>query len=123
VWAQWCRDPLLTLGVCDPVDRIEGIQAADPKRKHVVAVFDIWWDVYAGKPVLVKDIDDCELIRAIDQRARTFGGEFQYSRQFVARWLADHAGSRVGGYVLVAESIGPPSKPVHRYRLEKGAED
>ena len=36
VWAQWCRDPLLMLGARDPVDRIEEIKAADPRRRALI---------------------------------------------------------------------------------------
>ena len=38
VWAQWCRDPLLALGMRDPVDRIAEIKAADPKRRELVGI-------------------------------------------------------------------------------------
>src|SRR4029077_4462052 len=47
VWAQWCRDPLLALGMRDPVDRIAEIKAADPKRRALIAVFDQWWTATA----------------------------------------------------------------------------
>jgi hypothetical protein len=120
VWAQWCRDPLLALGVRDPVDRIDAVKAADPKRKQVLGVFEAWWGAYEDKPVGTKDLA-WGVVQAIDQRARIFGTEFQYSRQFVARWLALHAGARVGGYVLKAETSGPPSKLIYVYRLERVA--
>jgi hypothetical protein len=29
-WAEWCRDPLLTLGLPDPVERISQMKARDP---------------------------------------------------------------------------------------------
>jgi hypothetical protein len=38
-WAGWCRDPLLTLGTRDPVERLAAIKAADPKRKRIQTVF------------------------------------------------------------------------------------
>ena len=33
MWAEWCRDPLLTLGCRDPVERIELLKANDPRRQ------------------------------------------------------------------------------------------
>jgi hypothetical protein len=42
-WAQWCRDPLLALGMRDPVDRLAEIKAADPNRRALIAIFDQWW--------------------------------------------------------------------------------
>ena len=54
VWAQWCRDPLLALGIRDPVDRIAEIKAADPKRRELIAIFEQWWaahgDAAAERP-------------------------------------------------------------------------
>ena len=32
-WADWCRDPLVALGCCDPIKRIEAIKAEDPSRR------------------------------------------------------------------------------------------
>src|SRR5262249_48634897 len=42
-WCQWVRDPLLNLGLRDPVDRIAEIKANDPKRLKLVATFETWW--------------------------------------------------------------------------------
>jgi hypothetical protein len=120
LWAQWCRDPLITLGACDPVDRLAVIKASDPKRKRILAVFEAWHAVHSSELVLVKDLDQ-SVIQAIDEKAGTRDGEFRYSRQFVARWIAQHAAIRLGGYTLTAESSGPKSKPVNRYRVEKTA--
>ena len=33
MWAEWCRDPLLTLGCRDPVERIKSLKANDPRRQ------------------------------------------------------------------------------------------
>ena len=35
MWAEWCRDPLLTLGCRDPVERIEALKANDPRRQRI----------------------------------------------------------------------------------------
>src|SRR5262249_38156548 len=34
-WCSWVRDPLLTLGCKDPVERIAEVKANDPHRKHI----------------------------------------------------------------------------------------
>jgi hypothetical protein len=34
-WAEWCRDPFVALGCCDPVERIEALKARDPRRQRV----------------------------------------------------------------------------------------
>jgi len=38
-WADWCRDPLDTLGCCDRVVRIEAVKARDPHRQRVAELF------------------------------------------------------------------------------------
>ena len=51
VWAQWCRDPLLALGMRDPVDRTDEIKAADPKRRELVAIFEQWWAAHGDHTI------------------------------------------------------------------------
>jgi hypothetical protein len=119
VWREWCRDPLITLGARDPADRLEAIKDVDPRRKSVLAVFEIWWERHRNRPMLVKDLDQ-RVIEAIDLKAKRFAGVLEHNRQFVARWLPQHVGTRIGGYVLSAEISGPKSKPVNMYRLDKG---
>jgi hypothetical protein len=35
-WAEWCRDPLLTLGCCDSVERIDLLKSKDPRSACVL---------------------------------------------------------------------------------------
>jgi hypothetical protein len=118
-WAQWCRDPLLTLGTRDPVDRLVTIKAADPKRKRIIAVFEDWWAAHKNVPVQAKHL--CQsVIETIDQKASYRDGVLRYNRQFVAGWIQRHVGTRLGGYVLTADNpTGPESKPVNTYRLNR----
>ena len=48
IWAEWCRDPLLTLGCRDPVERIEVLKANDPRRQRIGELFQAWWDHHAA---------------------------------------------------------------------------
>jgi hypothetical protein len=117
VWAQWCRDPLLALGMRDPVDRIAEIKAADPKRRALVAIFDQWWAAHGDIIIKAKDLAD-EVIKSIDDKATARAdGSLQYSRQRVAGFLAGHINTRVGGYVLSRVMLGPPSKEIAHYKL------
>jgi hypothetical protein len=116
-WAQWCRDPLITLGARDPVDRLIAIKAADPKRKRILTVFEAWWEAHRGNSLLAKELDQT-VIEIIDEKANFRDGARRYNRQRVAGWLQRHAGTRLGGYVLTAEPCGPESKPVNKYRLD-----
>jgi hypothetical protein len=117
VWAQWCRDPLITLGCKDPVDRLAKIKADDPERKHLLAVFDAWWEAHKDKPRFAKDLDN-DVIRVIDDEAGFRDGVFRYSRQAVAGWLQSHINTRLGGYTLTAREEGPRSKRTYKYELK-----
>ena len=120
VWTQWCRDPLLMLGMRDPVDRIAEIKAADPRRSTLVAVFDVWSAFHGNAAIKAADLAE-EVIEQIDPKAsRNKDGTLKFSRQRVAGFLnRNAAGTRVGGYRL--EKIDDPdvlsSKPVARYQL------
>jgi hypothetical protein len=116
-WAEWCRDPLLALGLRDPVDRLEALKAADPKRKRIQDVFETWWEAHKDALVAAKELRQ-PVLEAIDGKASTNrDGVFKYNRQYVARWLRDHTDTRVAGFVLTSVTDGPPSKPILNYRL------
>src|SRR5262249_44005576 len=84
-WAQWVRDPLLTLGLRDPVERIASIKTNDPKRRALIEIFDLWHQKHKGAPVRAAKLDP-EIIQLIDNRARKKDdGSLQYNRQRVAR--------------------------------------
>jgi hypothetical protein len=122
-WAQWVRDPLLTLGLRDPVERITEIKANDPRRRTLVDLFDLWHKKHKGAPVRATALDS-EVIQLIDINARRKNdGALQYSRQKVARFLAQRTGTRIGGYTLTQNKEGPESKPVAIYTLVGGAPD
>jgi putative DNA primase/helicase len=93
-WAAWCRDPLLTLGCRDPVERIDEIKSDDPHRRHVVELFQAWNASHGERPVKAKAVS--EPVRALlDPQGR--------GRQFMAARLVQLAGTRAGGFVLTRE--------------------
>jgi len=122
VWAQWCRDPLLALGMRDPVDRIAEIKAADPKRRTLIGIFEQWSASHGDIILKASDLAD-EVIKQIDDKAVVRAdGSLQYSRQRVASFLTGHANTRVGGYVLTKMMLGPASKEVAHYKLARTAQ-
>lgn len=90
-WASWCRDPLLALGCSDPVRRIGDIKRDDPRRAQVVEFFTAWHKRYGDRGIKVRELE-IELQRL----ANTNG-----SRQSLASFVANLAGTRAGGYVMV----------------------
>jgi putative DNA primase/helicase len=93
-WAEWCRDPLVTLGCRDPVDRIEVLKASDPRRQQIAELFRAWWEHHGPTPVKASQLD--ELVKDIaDPQKR--------GRHYLARFLAGLAGTRAAGFVLTRQ--------------------
>lgn len=92
-WAAWCRDPLLTLGCADPVHRIAAIKRDDPQRAQVIEFFAAWQELYGDRPIMVKELD-LRLRQLADPHGRG-------SRQSLASFVANLAGTRAGGYAMV----------------------
>jgi hypothetical protein len=117
LWAEWCRDPLLTLGIKDPVDRIDEIKATDPQRRTLIAVFEMWWEKHHGDTVKAKDLNPA-VLELIDPKATwKRDGSLQFNRQRVAHFLITHAETRVGGYWLEQQKDKVLSRPLASYQL------
>jgi hypothetical protein len=94
IWCEWVRDPLLTLGCCDPVERIRMVKARDPKRQQIAEFFRTW-HVYHGE-VPVKAAGLAGPVRhIIDPHGR--------GRQYVVTRLGRLAGTRAAGFVLTRQ--------------------
>jgi hypothetical protein len=120
-WGQWCRDPLLALGMRDPVDRVAEIKAADPRRRALVAVFEAWRGAHGDAAVKASELAE-NVIEHIDTKAgHKSDGSLKASRQWVTRFLERNINARVGGYVLTKSEEGPPSKRVAKYQLQWNA--
>jgi hypothetical protein len=119
-WARWCRDPLLALGCRDPIERLADIKAADPRRRQLIEVFNLWHYHHSDRPVTATELH-LAVKEAIDTDARRNGEELQFSRQKVAGFLRAHTNTRAGGFHLL---LGLPTtteqrNQVTRYRLVK----
>jgi hypothetical protein len=93
-WAEWCRDPLFTLGCCDPVERIETLKSKDPHRQRVAELFTTWWSIHGASPVTVNDLDG-RLKLIVDPQNR--------GRQYQAVVVQNLAGTRAAGFVLTRQ--------------------
>ncbi len=94
-WASWCRDPLVSLGARDPIERIDTLKASDPERAQNEELFVVWNECHGDRPVAVRDLADpvCEII---DHQGR--------GRQFLAAYLQRLTNTQIGGYVLTRQS-------------------
>ena len=90
-WAEWVRDPLLTLGCADPVDRILSAKASDPRRKQVAELFEVWYEKHHTFKIKAKDLLD-EVREVADPAGR--------GRQFLAAYFEKLDGTRAAGFVF-----------------------
>ena len=93
-WAEWCRDPLITLGCCDPVERIGAIKADDPHRRRLVELLNTWSEHHSDRPVEAADL--AQPVRALlDPQGR--------GRQYIAARLTSLENTRAGGFVVTRQ--------------------
>jgi hypothetical protein len=93
-WCEWVRDPLLTLGCRDPVERIEQVKAQDPHRQRVAELFRAWDHHHGNAPIKAADLAE-SVRQIIDPQGR--------GRQFLASRLVRLAGTRAARFVLTRQ--------------------
>ncbi len=98
MWAAWIRDPLLTLGCADPVQRIRDAKAGDPRRRFVADLFTAWWQKHENKAMKAADLAE-PLQVMLNPQGR--------GRRYVAERLMQMNGTRCGGFVLIYQ---PPAR-------------
>ena len=110
-WAEWCRDPFVALGCCDPVERIEALKARDPRRQRVADLFRAWWGEHELISITANQL--AESVKAIaDPQGR--------GRQYLATRLSGLAGTHAAGFVLTRQE--PAGKwTAATYALTKAA--
>jgi hypothetical protein len=94
-WCRWVRDPLLTLGCQDPVERVSEAKHRDGRRQAVADLFAIWWDKHHDHPVAVRQIHD-DVRQALDPQGR--------GRQYVSSQVEKLAGTRMAGFVFTRQA-------------------
>ncbi len=55
-WSRYIREPLIWLGMTDPLDSADAIQAFDPVREELGELLELWHQLFRDKPILLKDI-------------------------------------------------------------------
>lgn len=68
-WAEWVRDPLLTLGCRDPVEQVRALKANDPRRMSIVEQFTTWWAHHKDQPVTAAKLAE-PVVKLIDPQSR-----------------------------------------------------
>jgi putative DNA primase/helicase len=92
-WGHWCRDPLLTLGCADPIERVAALKQAAPEWERRAAVFKAWREAHGKTPVPAR-------LLAFPVRVLGNPKDNGENRQAVASYVGTLVGTRHGGLVL-----------------------
>jgi hypothetical protein len=100
-WSNWVRQPLLWLGLPDPVDCVFERLGQDPDRETLGRMLHLWKQAFCSSPTMVRDAikrasgigsEDLRdiLLEVAEQRGEVNGRR-------LGRWLARHQGRIVDG--------------------------
>ena len=98
-WSDWCRQPLLWLGLPDPARCIfESIQD-DPDRERLGSLLLVWHKIFRERPVMIRDVisvnGNAALHDVLVDIAKDRDGSID--RQKLGWWIKKHAGRVVDG--------------------------
>jgi hypothetical protein len=110
-WSEWVRDTLITLGCCDPVERVETAKANDADRLYTLGIFEAWEEQFGAEEKTSKDAYDNEKVRAAVEGAQ------QLTRQKFATKLSSLIGVRLGGYLMESPNKAEKERPENKKRL------
>lgn len=111
-WAQWVRDPLLSLGCADPVEEMLRNKLNNPRRREVRELFGKWAEHHRSDLVAVSQLHQ-DVLNLIDPHNK--------GRQFVARAVERYVDTRVGGYVLTRSKGGRWSTTTYKLLADNGS--
>jgi hypothetical protein len=114
-WTRWIRDPLLTLGAPDPVERLQAAKAADPRRLRMLAILSKWHEVHGSEWT--------QAAKLAEPVVAAMAGDRPMSRQAIAGRLQKMVGTRVGGFVLEFQADDTEVKRGGRYRVRRPVTD
>ena len=100
-WSDWVRQPLLWLGLPDPVDLVFERLSQDPDREVLGRLLHLWKQEFGSSPTMVREAikrsEDFEkidlkeiLLEVAEQRGEVSGRK-------LGRWLSRHQGRIVDG--------------------------
>ncbi|GJL73973.1 DNA-primase RepB domain-containing protein [Nitrosomonas sp.] len=106
-WSEYCRQPLLWLGLSDPVQCIFEAMCEDPDRELLGEFLQAWHDRFGQTPTLVKDAI-C-LIKSSDPLRELIEGiasdrAGNVDRRRLGWWIKRHSNRVVNGLRIVKDS-------------------
>ncbi|MDO9582707.1 MAG: hypothetical protein Q7J24_06315 [Desulfomicrobium sp.] len=116
-WANWCRQPLMWLGLPDPATRLFEQVARDPDSELLGRLMESWRESFDSRPVLVRDLipemrNNIDLRESIEEIA-TIKGEVDKNR--LGWWIKRHQGRIVNGLRIEREDA---TRGAARWRVQ-----
>lgn len=117
-WSEYCRQPLLWLGLPDPATCIFETMMEDPARELLGELMRVWFDCFGHVPTSVKDITRLmyggeELHEIIEEIAGERDGSINRNR--LGWWIKRHSGQVVNGRRLVKD---PAIRNAAKWKVE-----
>ena len=103
-WAHMVRDPLVWLGMDDPVSTREKILRSDPERELLKDILGLWFDLFGTLPLTTAALitearKKATLEETLSPICMDHAGGLNSRR--LGRWLGKHEGRIVNGFKLV----------------------
>jgi hypothetical protein len=98
-WSSWVRQPLLWLGLPDPVARVFEQLAQDPDREALGCILHAWRKAFSDTPTMIRSaISAADFDSELEQTLREVSEERGLiNNRRLGRWIARHAGRIVDG--------------------------
>ena len=114
-WSELCRQPLLWLGMADPINSVFEAMADDADRETLLRLLDAWHSVFGPSPTMVREAvkqasacrDEHAALREVLHDIADERGDI--NRRKLGRWIKRHEGQIVDGRRFVRaerQSVG-----------------
>ena len=98
-WSDWCRQPLLWLGLPDPCEAMFTQMADDPERETLARLLGTWYSCFGNTPTKVRDLirrsSEVGDLHDVLNEVAGYRGDIDAHR--LGKWLKASAGKIVDG--------------------------
>lgn len=110
-WSDFCRQPLMWLGLPDPTQSMFESMSDDPERETLRRLLDAWYECFGHSPKMLREVlganglPPSAPIQELREILHDIAGErdFSINRRRLGWWMKNHAGQIVAGRRLVKE--------------------
>ncbi len=110
-WSDFCRQPLLWLGLPDPTQSMFESMSDDPERETLRRLLDAWYECFGHSPKMLREVlganglPPSAPIQELREVLHDIAGErdFSINRRRLGWWMKNHAGQVIAGRRLVKE--------------------